>query len=366
MKSQEIREQIETMTSEMRSAIEAKDVTKAKEIRASIDEQKELLALTETIEAEERASLESQKQTTTTEGRGINTMENVKVNEFRAIVKSVIGKEMSAEERAVVKSDANGAVLPKQFVNELQEIKKGFGSIRELCDIYPVTKNTGSMPVVDLDQNTLPEVAEGDNITEGTLATTEITFNCKKHGLLQNISSELIEDAEVEIETIVRKNFAELATRVENTKIVKVLTDNFGTVKTGTDYTAIAKYMDAQVPAVKNGMVVLTNENGFAYLKNAVDAQGRNLGLVTEMSGKYYFNGKELAVVDSAIMPNETTKVPYFVANMKEAVKIFDRKQLTVAKSTEAGFSTDTTKVRVLERLDVCKGSTRSIAKFLF
>ncbi len=364
MKSQEIREQIETMTVEMRGAIEAKDVTKAKEIRASIDEQKELLALTETIEAEERASLEAQKTKTNVEKDGIKVMENV--NEFRAIVKSVMGKEMTAEERAVVKSSDNAAVLPKEYVNDLQEIKKGFGSLRELCDIHPVTKNTGTMPVVDLDQNTLPEVVEGDNITEGTLATTDIAFTCKKHGLIQNITSELVEDAEAEIENIVRKNFAELATRVENTKIVKVLTDNFGTVKVGTDHTAISKFMDSQVPAVKAGMVVLTNENGFAYLKNVTDSQGKNLGLVTEMLGKFYFNGKPLAVVDSAIMPNETTKVPYFVANTKEAVKIFDRKQLTIAKSAEAGFSTDTTKVRVLERLDVCKGVTRSVAKFLF
>ena len=48
---------------------------------------------------------------------------------------------------------------------------------------------------------------------------------------------------------------------------------------------------------------------------------------------------------------------------MKEAVKFIVRKGVTVARSVEAGFNDDTIKLRVLERLDVIKGSKRSIKK---
>jgi len=46
---------------------------------------------------------------------------------------------------------------------------------------------------------------------------------------------------------------------------------------------------------------------------------------------------------------------------MKEAVKFFDRKQVTIAKAEK--FENDTKMLRILERIDVKKGSTRSIKK---
>ena len=48
---------------------------------------------------------------------------------------------------------------------------------------------------------------------------------------------------------------------------------------------------------------------------------------------------------------------------MKEAVKFIQRKNITIARSKEAGFNDDTIKLRILERFDVTKGSTRSIKK---
>ena len=48
---------------------------------------------------------------------------------------------------------------------------------------------------------------------------------------------------------------------------------------------------------------------------------------------------------------------------MKEAVKYIERKGVTIARSTEAGFNNDTVKLRILERMDAVKGSARSIKK---
>lgn len=51
-----------------------------------------------------------------------------------------MGEETTTEERANIKSVDNAAVIPKQFVNKLIEIQKGFGSLKGLCDVIPVTK----------------------------------------------------------------------------------------------------------------------------------------------------------------------------------------------------------------------------------
>ena len=135
----------------------------------------------------------------------------------------------------------------------------------------------------------------------------------------------------------------------------------------GTTYEDIQLAIDKSLPSIKAGLSTYTNTSGYAYLKNLKDSQKRPLNLVTEMNGKYYFHGKELVVVDDSLLaPAEEKSYVFIVANAKEAVKFIDRKAVTIAKSTEAGFTTDTVKVRILERFDVIKGSTRSIKKIEF
>lgn len=361
MNLEELRQLLEQKKVEARGLLET-DVAKAEEVMKEVRELKKKITLMEEIEAEEKRDLERQRDKKNNEVEETN----MPINEMRSIAKSIMGKELTEEERANIKTTDNGAVIPKEFVNKLQEIKKGFGSLKEYCDVITVTKNSGTIPVVDLDQNTLPDVAEGDNITDGTLVTTELTYTCKKVGLIQSLTSELVEDAEIEIESLVNKNFAEIAVVTENTRILKVLKDNATEVESPKDYSDIQMTIDKSVPAVKYGLVTFTNTDGYAYLKNLKDTQNRPLNLVTEVNGKYYFHNKELVVVDDTLLAATSGKKIFIVANPKEAVKFIERKGVTIARSTEAGFRDDTVKLRILERLDVTKGATRSIKKIEF
>lgn len=356
----ELKQAIEDKKAEARGFTNAKDLEGAKKAMEELRALQDTLKIEEELEQSEIRDLEKQKEIRKDD-------ENMtKVNEMRSIVKKMMGYEMTSEERATIKTVDNGAVIPKQFINKLQEIKKGFGSLKGYTDVITVTKNEGTIPVVDLDQNTLPEVAEGDNIIDGTLVTTDLPFKCKKHGLIQTLTSELVDDAEIEIEGLVNKNFAEIVTVAENTKIMNVLKNNAVSTE-GTTYEDIQLAIDKSLPSIKAGLATYTNTSGYAYLKNLKDSQKRPLNLVTEMNGKYYFHGKELVVVDDSLLaPAEEKSYVFIVANAKEAVKFIDRKAVTIAKSTEAGFTTDTVKVRILERFDVIKGSTRSIKKIEF
>lgn len=374
MKLQELREQLEAKKVEIRGFLDDKKVEDAEKSVAEKRELEKLIKLEEDIEAEEKRDLESQKNR-----KDNKKMENV--NEFRSIVKAIMGEELTQEERAniVTISDSkaerrsvtsadNSAVLPKEFVNKVIEIQKGFGSLKGLCDVVPVAKNEGTIPVVDLDQNELAEVLEGKDIVDGTFVTTDVPFKCAKVGLIQSLASELVDDAEVEIESLVKKNFANIATNKENAKIMKVVKDNAVEVADATDYDAIENAIDTSLPSVKAGLVTLTNVTTYAYLKNKKDAQKRPLNLITEVNGVEYFHSKPIVTVDDTLLPVVTeakTHIAY-VANMNEAVKYCERKGITVARSTEAGFTTDTVKVRILERFIPVKGSVRSIKRIEF
>lgn len=355
MKIKELRQLLEQKKVEARALAET-DLKKAEEVRDEVREIQRKIALLEEIEEEEKRDLEDQ--------RDLNKRNReTTVNEMRAIVKSVMGEELSQEERATVVSSDNAAVLPKQFINQLQEIKKGYGSLKELCDVIPVTKNEGTIPVVDYDQNELVDLAEGEDIVDGTLVTTDLAYKCKKVGLIQSLSSELVDDAEIEIEGIAKTNFTEISVAKENKKIMNVVNTN-ATIVEATDYTTLEDVMAKALPTVKAGLITLCNVEGYAHLKNMKDKQGRNMNLITTIGDKEYFNGKPIETFDSSLVtPSEGKTKVYFSLNMKEAVKYPERKGITIARSTEAGFKDDTIKLRILERFDVIKGSIRSVKK---
>ncbi|ACL77250.1 phage major capsid protein [Ruminiclostridium cellulolyticum] len=320
------------------------------------------MKLAEERETDEREALKNQKND---EERGKNNIE--KVNEFRAIVKHVMGKDTTPEERANITTVDNSAVIPKQFVNQVIEIQKGYGSLKQLCDVIPVTKNEGTIPVIDLDQNEMAEVAEGADIVDGTFVSTDVPFKCAKVGLIQSLTSETVEDAEVEMENLVKKNFTNIATAKENTKILKVITDNATVIEGAVDYTDLENAIDGSLPSVKAGLTTITNVSGYVKLKNWKDAQKRPLNLITvDANGVEYFHGHAIVHVEDAMLPATVGKNVFYIANMKEAVKYCDRNAITVARSSEAGFTDDTIKLRILERFIPVKGSARSIKKIEF
>jgi HK97 family phage major capsid protein len=358
MNLEKLRALLEAKKTEIRGFISEQKVTEAEKAMNEKRELEKLIKAAEELEDDERRDLERQRQKK-------NNPEEC--SEMRSLVKHVMGKEMSEEERAVITSVDNAAVVPKQFVNQLIEIQKGFGSLKVLCDIIPVTKNEGTIPVVDLDQNELADVAEGEDIIDGTLVTTEVPFKCAKVGLIQSLASELVEDAEVEIESLVKKNFANIATAKENFKILKVIKDNAVAVAGATSYEDVEKAIDGSLPAVKAGLVTLTNVTGYVHLKNMKDADNKPLNLITEVNGVEYFHSKPIVTVEDTLLPVSAGKTQvFYIANMKEAVKYCDRKAVTIARSTEAGFKDDTVKIRILERFIPVKGSARSIKKIEF
>jgi HK97 family phage major capsid protein len=354
----ELRAKLDAKKEEIRGFIKEQKASEAEKAMEEKRNLEKLIKAAEDMEEEEKRDLESQKKK--------KNEKTEETSEFRAIVKTVMGEEATVEERANITSVDNAAVIPKQFVNQLIEIQKGFGSLKGLCDIIPVTKNEGTIPVVDLDQNDLPDVLEGEDIVDGTFVTTDVPFKCAKVGLIQSLTSETVDDAEVEMESLVKKNFANIATAKENFKILKVIKDN-ATIVPATNYEDLEKAMDASLPSVKAGLVTLTNVNGYVHLKHLKDSNGRPLNLITEVNGVEYFNNKPIVTVEDALLPESEGKTyVFYIANMNEAVKYCDRKAVTIARSTEAGFRDDTVKIRILERFIPVKGSARSIKKIEF
>lgn len=374
-KLQELREKYKNLTDEIRAL---NNDGKVDEASAKLEERnkiKQQIDVEVALQEEEKRELEAQKRKKEDEVRakGAGDKTKDKVNEFRSVVKYAIGgtirEEMTEEERAAVKTSDNAAVIPSQFINDIIKTKDGYGTLKQYCDVRNVNKNSGTIPVVDLEQNEMKDVAEGDDIQDGSLVTKDISFTCNKIGLITPLTSELIDDAEVEIEGIVKENFMEISTRKENVRILKVLEDNAESVDVAADSSVektIENILDTAKPSYKAGQMILTNPTGYAYLKNTRDANGNRQNLITKVNGKEYFNDYLIDTIDPKLITLTQGKTMlFYIVNMKDAVLWTQRKERTIAVSGTlgAGFDNDTTKCRVLERAGVQKKLTRSIKK---
>lgn len=337
------------------------DSGKIEEAEAKITEMREVQKKIENIVALE----EAEKRDFRNENDDPEERKNKKVSEIRSFTKKVLHLDMTEEERATVKTTDNAAVLPGQFINQLEAYRSGFAPLKGDCDVIPVTTKSGSKPTYNADQNgKLKDIAEGDVIEDGTMVTNSITFEVKKVGIKVPLSSELVDDAEIEIETAVRDTFAESAVMTENYNIIKVLNDNATVVADVTDYTAIEDAMALSKPAVRNGLITYVNEAAYADIKNKKDKNGNNMNLITiGANGQEYFNNKPVKEFDSSFVePSEGKTCVIFVANPKEAVKFFDR---TNGVTADKWYDHDNqiNKLSVTERVDIKVGNKRSIKK---
>lgn len=341
-------------------ARELNEAGKIDEAEAKINEMRETQKKIDNLVALEEAEKRNFKKN----GTEFNAGEDKKADEVRSFTKQVLHLDLTDEERAVVKTTDNAAVLPGQFINQLEAYRSGFAPLKGDCDVIPVTTKSGSKPTYDAEQNgKFKSIAEGDAIEDGSLVTNQITFEVKKVGIKVQLSSELVDDAEIEIETAVKDTFAESSVMTENYNILKVLNDN-ATAFEGDDYTAIENAIALQKPSVRNGIKVYVNEAAYADIKNKKDKNGNNLNLITVgANGQEYFYNKPIQEFDSSfVTPTGEKKCVIFVANTKEAVKFFDR---TNGVTADKWYDHDTqvNKLSVTERIDIKAGNTRSIKK---
>lgn len=327
------------------------------ELNADIKGLEELIA--EEEERERAQALEDKKKL---EGQEARKSDNKQ--ELRAIAKMLKGKELTEEERSLVTVSGNAAIMPEGFINQLELLRKGFPSLKPYCHVIPVTTNTGRMPVATLGNNKLVKLVSGQAISEGAKATTQISYAVEDYGKIIPVENSLTEDEVVGIiENIITPDFAEGAVLSENEEILKIIKDNATPVEGVTDYVGLENAIDGSLPSVKGGLITVTNITGYCYLKSQKDKEGRSLNLITTINGIDYFNGKPIVTLDDADLVSEEGKYTFYLSNLKELVKFFDRKTLEIATSKEALFDYNQTAVRAVERFDTVKGSDRSAKK---
>ena len=367
-KLQELRRNLTQKLKEARTAIDAGNIEEGQKLTEEAETIKTEIALEGQV-----ADLEEVvDDTKVTETDDATRAEKKQPLESRTVLTRFIqGKNLNKEERDLLVQttdpleDQNSVaiIVPQDIYTKITELKRQYRPLKEFVDVQSTGTSSGSFVWENGDAITpLLDLTEGTEIGELTSPTLkQKTFAIKDKGGILPISNTLLADEKGGLWNYIMKWFARKSVITDNQNILKILKANGVqlTCKSPEEVkTAINTKLD---PALLNGMVIVTNQNGFNIMDNWKDAVGRPLlqPNPTDPTRKMCF-GINVEIFSNALIPDVAGKSPAYIGNLEEAVKFMDREQMVLAVSKEAGFTKNLIMIRAIQRDDVISKDEKS------
>lgn len=356
MKLREMKQLLEEKTKEARGLIDS-DIVKAEEIAKEVRELKKKIELQEELEEEERRDLENQRNQKNKE-KGNGTMET---RSYKNAAKELMqGKTISTRE-IQINGTTTKPVVPVEFINDLEKLEAGYGSLENECDVISVTSATGKRPVSTFGGK-LSKLTAGQKIPEGALDFKEIAYDVQAYGEIIAVDNSLAEDSAIDLFTTIKENFAVKSVNTKNEAILGALEDNkkSADVQLTTDVVGdIIKTIDSYAPSVRRFVKVLANTALRAKIKNSFyEASGKDQRVTVDANGRVFIDSHEVLEFDFTLAKG----TPEGYVGPLKGVKFFKRTGVEMAQSDQAYWDSNATAVRVVTRFDV-KGLDNNLVK---
>lgn len=251
-----------------------------------------------------------------------------------------------------------GLTIPEDVQTTIHALVRQYDSLQEYVNVERVSTSKGSRVYEKWsDITALSEIDEegakiGDN---NDPQLTTIKYLIKRYAGITTVTNSLLKDTAENIIAWLSSWIAKKVVVTRNTKIITAI-DKLPTKPTLAKWDDIID-LEAKVdPAIKPTSMFLTNTSGFTALKKVKNAMGDYLMErdVKSPTG-YSIDGFPVKEVADRWLPNKATARPLYFGDLKQAVTLFDRENMSLlATNIGAGaFETDTTKIRVIDRFDV-------------
>lgn len=281
----------------------------------------------------------------------------------RVFNKLVFGRPLDAQEREFVDAAGTpglvettpgkgGYIVPEEQISVLREYRRANLALRSFCGYQTVTSDTGKRPTLSSEKGKLVAFDELNEINQDDLDFGQITYKISSYGDIIPVSNELAADNDVNLMEVIGLRFATKAINTENDKILAKLPTKNTAI---TDYKGIINALNTKIdPMQAISAIILTNQTGFDYLDEQTDTMGRPL-LTPSLADPslMVLRGKTIVPVSDSVLAAPTAGIPFYVGAMAEAVAFFDRQQVAIEASSDAGFTKNATYIRAIERFDV-------------
>lgn len=374
-KSLEMKNKLEQMKKEAQNLLDENKVKDAQDKMEEIKDMKAAIVIQEQLEKEEEETLAQINQIENKYGNDTRDLSVDKTKEnancIRAMIKKVQGKKLTEAENSLLlpstgtPNGTNGEsyILPQDIRTLIVKKLRQYKSIRDVIGYMPVSALSGSFPIENFE--TVGELIDFEDGTDGEesndIKFANISYKLKEKAAFIKLSNTLLALTDNALVNYVVDIFAKKAVITENKMGIETLKKN-KTVKTLADWKALRKSINVDLdPAVLLGTCIVTNQDGWDYLDNQEDANGRPIlqpdptnPTLTKFKGFPVIVYSNAMLETTAATTTKGAKAPVFYGNLEEAVKFVDLEgKVAFATSSEAGFMSNTTIARLIEFIDV-------------
>lgn len=310
-----------------------------------------------------------------------NTNKGVNLNQKKDSVKEFADAARKGFRNSMNEGTAadGGYTVPEDIQTRINERRTAKTSLIDLVDVENVTTNKGSRTFKKRTQQTgFTKIGEGGKLSAGSTPQFErMNYEIAKYAGYFPVTNELLEDSDANItDTLVTWIGDE--SRVTRNKIILGVIDQKAktTIKSLDDIKEALNVTLGQ--AFKQTSCIVTNDDGLQWLDTLKNDRGEYLLQPSPADPMKMVLCAGATTVPVKVIPNDdmpsdtttkgTTKIPVIIGDLKEGIKFFDRKRLTLITSNIAvagelnAFEEDLTLFRAIERED-CK--TKDDAAFV-
>lgn len=259
-----------------------------------------------------------------------------------------------------------GYTVPEDISIKVEERREAKASLIDLVDVEIVSTNKGSRTFKKRAQQTgFTKIGEGGKISaKSTPQFERLEYTINKYAGYLPVTNELLEDSDTSISSTVINWLGDESRVTRNKVILEQIAKKEQTKLDGLD--DIKKALNVTLgSAFKSTSKVVTNDDGLQYLDTLKDNEGKYLlqpNPANPMELRLCAGATvvPVQVIPNTDMPTTENKIPVIIGDLREGIKFFDRKQLTINTSNVAAigelnaFEEDLTLFRGIERED-CK-----------
>ena len=258
-----------------------------------------------------------------------------------------------------------GYTVPEDISTEIEHKREAKFSLEQLVSVETVSTMSGRRTFKMRSQQTgFTKVGESGAI--GAKATPQfetISYNIEKYAGILPVTNELLEDSDANIYNELTTWIADESRVTRNKLILEAINTKEAVALTGLD--DIKKALNVTLgQAFKATSVIVTNDDGLQYLDTLKDADEKYVLSANPSDPMKMVLCAGATTIPVKVIPNAdlaTTdnKVPFIIGDLKEGIKLFDRKKLNIMTSNTAAagdlnaFEQDLTLFRAIEREDV-------------
>ncbi|MED2761607.1 phage major capsid protein [Bacillus thuringiensis] len=294
-------------------------------------------------------------------------------------MKAIRGQSLSHEEASVMQEykaalsentgKDGGYIVPEDITTTINQLKQTVDNLEKYVNVQPVSTNKGARTLEKRAASTpfapLSEYGKPNAMQE--IASPEfdrLSYAIEDYAGFLPVPNDLLDDTDQALEEYLRQWIAKKSIATRNYLILQEL--NKLTKVDFKDYKGIKTALNVTLdPAFAAGANIFTNQDGFNYLDQLEDKNGRPL-LQPDPTNptRSLLSGKPVITLSNkTIATDKDGKAPFIVGNLKEAIILWDRKQLSIDMTTEGGnaWRTNTSEFRAIEREDVTPWDTEAV-----